>query len=545
MQMAFQLLGGIGLFLVGMSLLSDGLTHFAGDTLRRALLRFTGSPVKAFVSGTLITLLVQSSTATTMTLIGFVSAGLITFAQALGVVMGASLGTTGTGWIISTLGLKVDLGFYTMPLIGVGALLSLLARGRWRHLGIALAGFGMLFVGIDTMQSGMESAGEWFSLSSLTGTGWSGRVIALLVGLVMTILLQSSTATVAATLTALDTGALDFELAAIIVIGAAIGTTMTGVLAALGGSLLAKRTALAHVVFNLSSGIIAMVLLPLLLALLGWAQQHMGLQPGGVSLAAFHTLFIGLGVAIFLPHAAWFAHQIERLLPERGDSPTRQLDSSQWQVPALALAASHQSLQASSLVLMKAIHEVFEQTPGEAPLARHISAAELVRVETSLRTLQDYFTHIPASEDDHALAAQRLCQMHVLDHLLRLQSRAGHMPALGGAASTMQLSQAREVFAAMLSQVIPTLSVEGDDSALENLVQSLEAQAAQIAQLRQQARRLTMQQTADGQREPGEALQTLDSMLWLERSAHHVWRICHYLGLREVETPGETGGDAG
>ena len=159
MEVAFRILGGLGLFLVGMSLLTDGLTHFAGDSLRRSLLRFTGSPFKAFASGALLTLVVQSSTATTVTLIGFVSAGLITFAQSLGVVMGASLGTTGTGWIVSTLGLKVQLGLYTLPLIGFGALLRLLAKGRWRHLGTALAGFGMLFVGIDTMQEGMRGMG--------------------------------------------------------------------------------------------------------------------------------------------------------------------------------------------------------------------------------------------------------------------------------------------------------------------------------------------------------------------------------------------------
>lgn len=537
MQMTFQLLGGVGLFLIGMSLLSDGLTRFAGDALRRALLRFTGSPFKAFVSGTLITLMVQSSAATTVTLIGFVSAGLITFAQALGVVMGASLGTTGTSWIISTLGLKVDLGFYMLPLIGLGALARLLAVGRWRHMGTALAGFGMLFLGIGTLQTGMADASDWFSLSSLNGMGWTGRALALLAGLVMTVLLQSSTATVATMLTALESGAVDFELAAIVVIGAAIGTTMTGVLAALGGSLLAKRTALAHVMFNLSSGIIAMLLLPVLLMFLDFAQHHLGLKPGGVSLAAFHTLFIALGVAVFLPHAAWFAKKIERLLPERGDSPTRQLDSSQWQVPALALSASHQSLQATAQVLMQTLHGVFNQAPGEAPLMRRIPPAELERVEQSLRTVQEYFAHIPASEEDHELAAQRLCQMHVLDHLLRLQARAEHTPSFGATSATIELLQARDIFAGMLSQTIAMLSDTDAETLPEAGIQELSAHAAQIAQLRQQARRLTMQQTADGQREPSEALQTLDSMLWLERASHHVWRICHYLALRQTQAP--------
>lgn len=130
----FQLLGGIGLFLIGMSLLSEGLTTFAGSSLQKALARFTGTPFKAFLSGATITALVQSSSATTITLIGFVSAGLITFSQAIGVVIGASLGTTFTGWIISTLGLKISLGFYVLPFIGIGAFFK--AARPWPLAGI-------------------------------------------------------------------------------------------------------------------------------------------------------------------------------------------------------------------------------------------------------------------------------------------------------------------------------------------------------------------------------------------------------------------------
>jgi phosphate:Na+ symporter len=152
----FKLLGGIGLFLLGMVLLTDGLKAFAGEALRRALVRFTGTPLKAFGSGALVTAMVQSSSATTVTVIGFVSAGLLTFPQAVGVVMGASLGTTGTGWIVAVLGLKISLGFYALPLVGLGAFLKLLGRGRMKSLGLALAGFGVIFIGIETLQAGMQ-----------------------------------------------------------------------------------------------------------------------------------------------------------------------------------------------------------------------------------------------------------------------------------------------------------------------------------------------------------------------------------------------------
>ena len=167
--MIFKLVGGIGLFLLGMVLLTDGLKAFAGESLRRALVRFTGTPLKAFGAGALVTALVQSSSATTVTVIGFVSAGLLTFPQAVGVVMGASLGTTGTGWIVAVLGLKISLGFYALP-------------GLWGH------------------------------------------VLAMVIGMVMTVIMQSSSAAVATTLTALHTGTVNFEQAASLVIGAALSS---------------------------------------------------------------------------------------------------------------------------------------------------------------------------------------------------------------------------------------------------------------------------------------------------------------------------------
>lgn len=150
-----SLLGGIGLFLLGMILMTDGLKTAAGDALRRVLLRFTGGPFRAMLSGATITALVQSSSATTLTTIGFVSAGILTFQQAVGVIFGANLGTTSTGWLVSLLGFKVSIASYALPMVGVGALLNLLGRGRLRAAGLALAGFGLIFVGIDQLQSAM------------------------------------------------------------------------------------------------------------------------------------------------------------------------------------------------------------------------------------------------------------------------------------------------------------------------------------------------------------------------------------------------------
>src|SRR5690606_27475998 len=163
-------------------------------------------PIKAFASGALITALAQSSTATTVTLIGFVSAGLITFSQAIGVVIGASLGNTATGWIVASLGLKVNLGFYTLPLIGIGALCKLLGTGRWAELGMALAGSGLLFLRLTTRREGTRSLSDIRSLPGLPLRRDRARFGIMRIGLAMTATLQSSTAAIATAPPALHAG---------------------------------------------------------------------------------------------------------------------------------------------------------------------------------------------------------------------------------------------------------------------------------------------------------------------------------------------------
>ena len=201
------LLGGTGLFLLGMILMSDGLKTAAGGSLRRVLERSTGTPVSAFLSGVGLTALVQSSSATTVATIGFVSAGLLSFPSAVGVIIGANVGTTSTGWIVSLLGFKMNVGIFALPLIGVGALARLLGSGRRSSLGMALAGFGLIFVGIDFLRTGMGGLAQRIDLSGLSDGSLAGRLAMVAAGFAMAFLLQSSSAAVALTLAALHGGA--------------------------------------------------------------------------------------------------------------------------------------------------------------------------------------------------------------------------------------------------------------------------------------------------------------------------------------------------
>lgn len=519
-EMIFKLAGGIGLFLLGMALLTDGLKAYAGEALRRALVRFTGTPLKAFGSGTLVTLLVQSSSATTVAVIGFVSAGLLAFPQTVGVVMGASLGTTGTGWIVAVLGLKVSLGFYALPLVGAGAFMKLLAHGRMKSLGLALAGFGLIFIGIETLQAGMQGFAGVFNLAQLPAGGLAGHSIAMLIGLVLTIVMQSSSAAVATTLTALHTGAINFEQAASLVIGAAVGTTVTGALAAIGGSTPAKRTALAHILFNLATGVIAVVLLPLFLGLIALAQTHLGLDAGATSLAAFHTAFILLGVVIFLPAARPFSRWIERRLPEREPALTRHLDDSLLHAPTVALEATRRALAETAVEMFTVVRMALD---GKAGAPEELRAAQ---IRQALDRTQEFFAKIPAVNEDEPPSASRVAQLHAIDHLTRLQSR------LQPAGNVLQVLSAERV-RPMVRQVVEILELGAAGlagRAPADWLAQVERAAADLAGQRRTERPVVLRQTADGQGGPNHALETLDAMRWLDRVGYHAWRVCNYVG---------------
>lgn len=521
----FKLAGGIGLFLMGMVLLTDGLKSFAGEALRRALVRFTGTPLKAFGSGALVTATVQSSSATTVTVIGFVSAGLLTFPQAVGVVFGASLGTTGTGWVVSVLGLKVSIGFYALPLVGVGAFLKLLAQGRWKALGLALAGFGLIFVGIETLQEGMKGLAGVFNLSSLPSRGLWSHILAMMIGIVMTVIMQSSSAAVATTLTALHAGAVNFGQAASLVIGAAIGTTVTGALAAIGGSVPAKRTALAHVSFNLATGLIAVILLPLFLWGIGLAQSHLGLDPGATSLAAFHTSFIAVGVAIFLPFVDRFAKRIERALPDEGPALTRHLDNTLLSVPAVALEATRRALSEAACELFKTLQALLDGPATENDFRR-------IQIEQALNQTQEFFAKIPPITEDAPLSQLRVAQMHAIDHLARLEPRQS--PSSG--VQRMLIHDRLKPVAAICRSLLESAEAGLHGRAPLDWLDSIKQKSLDLAEFQTQERPAVLRQIGSDWG-PSSALEILDAIRWLDRVGYHAWRVCHYLsGAAKPET---------
>ncbi|TVQ03075.1 MAG: Na/Pi cotransporter family protein [Planctomycetaceae bacterium] len=517
--MPLQIAGGIGLFLLGMILMTDGIKQVAGNSLRQALMRFTGRPLHAFASGVVVTMVIQSSSATTLTVIGFVSAGLLSFSQSVSVVIGASLGTTGTSWLVAVLGLKFSLGSYALPLVVVGALLRLLASGVWRGLGLPLAGFGLIFVGIDTLQQGMSGIADRVSIADWAGDTWWTLVLMVLVGVALTVITQSSSAAMATILTALHTESITFEQAAALVIGAAIGTTVTSVLASIGANVSARRTALAHVIFNLASGVLAVLLFPLFLKGITWAQIHLGVPPGAISLTLFHTAFIGLGALLFMPLVGPFARWIERLIPESESPLTRNLDKSVLNVPEVALEVSRRALGDTAAELFDAARR--RLTWGNR--GYHDSGLQQSRI--AIRRIRDFLARVQHLPNDRPMAQSHIAQIHAIDHLLRLEQSLEPPRAQVEYLSDPRMAEALSQTTELLRLAATGLRGERD----EQWPEAVRHYALQLASIRRQDRPRMMQATALGDWDPELALALLDTMRWLDRLGYHTWRICHHL----------------
>lgn len=336
------LLGGIGLFLLGMRLMTDGVTRAAGEALKSGLAVATKSRLRGLAVGIGITAIVQSSSAVTVATIGFANAGLLTFASTVWVIYGTNVGNTMTSWLVALVGIRIDIGMLALPVLGFGMLGWLLAKGRPRTAGAgeALAGFGAFFLGIGILQSSFADLAPQVVLltDALSGSIWE-RPAFLLVGIVVTLLTQSSSATTAIVLTAAAGGSLSLEQAAAAVIGANIGTTSTALFASIGATSTARRVAGTHVGFNLVTGSTAFVALPLLL----WISIAVagGRDDIALVLALFHTAYSLLGLALMGPLTPWLVRILSaRFEPPHSARPAPQyLDATLVEVPALALRA--------------------------------------------------------------------------------------------------------------------------------------------------------------------------------------------------------------
>ncbi|MBX3356281.1 MAG: Na/Pi cotransporter family protein [Phycisphaeraceae bacterium] len=529
--MVVALLGGIGLFLLGMLMMSDGLKSMAGDSLRQVLMRVIRGPWSGLAAGAAATAVVQSSTATTLTTIGFVSAGLLTFPQSIGVIVGSNLGTTSTGWIVSLLGLKISLGTLAPPLVLAGVALRLLGRGGLRAGGDALAGFALIFIGIDLLQSGISHLATQINLAGVGGEGVGGRLIMVGIGFVMTVLMQSSSAAVATTIVAISTGAITMEQAAALVIGQNIGTTPKAVIAVIGAPVPAVRTAAVHITFNVVTGVVAFLILPVFLRLVVDVMEAEHASPA-TALAAFHTAFNGLGTLLIMPCVRPLSKAIERIIPERRESMTSHLSSLTAVTGSVAIEAARRAMSAVIRRMARCGLDALDR--GLPPSRIHEQAIEECR--RALEEVGRFHAQFSRSAHSEAEVRDTASMFHAADHLRRLlvtlrELTPPSLPITGVASS--EISSAVTIARTMLHLALD------DGERGEAAVQQAASLSAQLAVLRKDGRLVLLDSAAKGMIPAEAAIARVETLLRLDRLCYHLWRTMHHLVPAQVSSAPE------
>ena len=334
----FTLLGALGMFLYGMNLMSSGLQKVAGERLRGILSAMTSNSFKGVMTGLGITTIIQSSSATTVMVVSFVNAGLLTLAQAIGVIMGANIGTTVTAWMVSWLGFKADISLLAVPLMLLGFLFSNAKKDRRKNIGELIVGFSLLFLGLSFMKDSVPDLRETPQVlefvTSWAAHGFGSVLLFLAFGTILTLILQSSSATMAITLIMLSMGWIPFEMACAMVLGENIGTTITANIAASVGNTQAKRAAMSHTIFNVFGVIWALIFYKPFLQLVGTITEHLFGLPNPAAdgfvvtdstsadgtaalygLSMLHTLFNLTNTVLLVWFTKWIAQAVSWIIP--------------------------------------------------------------------------------------------------------------------------------------------------------------------------------------------------------------------------------------
>ncbi|MBC1422441.1 Na/Pi cotransporter family protein [Listeria seeligeri] len=407
-QMIFQFIGGLGIFLFGIKYMGDGLQMAAGDRLRDILDKYTTNPFMGVLAGILVTVLIQSSSGTTVLTVGLVSAGFMTLKQAIGVIMGANIGTTVTAFIIG-----IKLSEYALPIIAVGAVLLFFFKNhKVKNIGQVFFGFGALFYGLDLMGQGMEPLAGMESFHELTAQMSTNPFLGLLIGTIFTAVVQSSSATIGILQELYGQGAIDLQAALPVLFGDNIGTTITAILAAIGASVAAKRAAATHVIFNLIGALIFMLILPLFTSFITYLQGLFGLNPE-MTIAVAHGTFNVTNTFIQFWFIGAFAWLVTKLIPgddSRIDYKTKHLDTNLIdQSPGIALEMAREETLRMADYAKFGLQEAREYLVNREP--KH--AESTVQVEEAVnnldRKITEYLTKISSvaltdnETEEHAL----------------------------------------------------------------------------------------------------------------------------------------------
>ncbi len=385
------IIGGIAIFLIGMIFMDDGFKLFSGGVLEKILAKTTKTLPRSIATGFVATSVMQSSSLVSVIVISFLSAGLMSLSGAVGVIFGSNIGTTTTAWIVSSFGVKIDIAAYAMPMIIFGVSFKFSKSGAIKGFGNVLIGLGFIFLGIEYMKDGFETLKNGLDLSKFQIDGYLGALIYILLGIFATVVIQSSSATMAIIITALVSGQIIYINAIELAIGANIGTTITAVMGAMTSNSNGKRLALAHFIFNIITGFIAILFLYQLADLTTFLALQLGISPDdyGMQLALFHTIFNLLGVIVVSPFTGKLVVFLEKKFIVKEDEDILKplyLDDVVLSVPDASMSSiKKETIHLYNNALEIIVHSIFLHR-GQLHTKEDIEDAVL---HSDIETLQD------------------------------------------------------------------------------------------------------------------------------------------------------------
>lgn len=516
------LLGGVGLFLFAISVLTEALRDLAGPGLRGAVARFTITPLRGVATGTVVTAVLQSSAATLVMTLGLVGAGLMSFPQTLGVIYGSNIGSTLMTWIVAGLGVRVPPDLVAMPFLLAASLGLLMGRGTVARASRAVCGAALIFVALALMEQGLRGTESLLSPAMLPRADGAGRLGLFVIGLGVTLVIQSSTAGSAMLVVLLAGGHIGTDQAAALLLGMSVGSSSTGLIAALGGSAPMRQAAWANAGFNLGS---AAVFLPVLESVVGML-EHLAAGDAPLALALFNTLHNLVGAMIFLPLTPLFARLIERLVPDRPVGLARGLDRALLSDPEAALSAATQAARRIEDAAFMALSEALGPADNHARL---VALPE--RAEPAIEALESYLARIRVPEDRQATLRRYTALLHQIDHLSRIVSRARRTRALAAIPSDRLLVRAARLLAGAAARAAGGERADVSASRLRRVLRLVESRALRH-------RRATLLGEHAGLVSVPQLFERTDAMRWVEHAAENAERIAEYRLRSVADLPG-------
>lgn len=543
-QMIFNFLGGLGIFLFGLNFLGDGLKNAAGDNLRSILNAFTSTPIRSIIAGTLVTVLIQSSSATTVLTVGLVSAGFLSLKQAIGIVMGANIGTTMTAFIIG-----FDIGAYALPIIAVGSFIIFFSKRAFiQNIGKIIFGFGALFLGLELMGNGMAPLQDMEQFRQIMIAFSDVPLLGVTAGTILTLIIQSSSAMIGILQEMFSQGAMTLTAALPLLFGTNIGSTITAVLASVGASRAAKRTAAAHVIFNLIGTILVLILLSPFTELVVFITDSLNLTPA-MQLAFAHGIFNVVNVLIQM----WFINQIAVLVSKivPGEDEIVGYDESRLDhgliksSPVMALNQVKTELEYMGSVVMDEVRSVFDyfDSRSEEDFNQALELEEVIN-QMDLK-LTEYLMFISSKELPLRSSNEHTTLVEITKYLERIGDHGEHIlqnvkegnllahQTLKDGETIEYLNDDDVVF--MFDLIVQNISeaIESFTTNNPKLVEQVLEREKEINMQEEELRKKYIERLNQGIGRPSDGIMFVDIVSSLERMSDHAVKIAkHSIGSR-------------